>query len=706
MNPPDGYAAQPAKANLPSDSLLGDNLLADSLASLPIPFALIDQQGLLLDFNDDFAIWGPGATRGQHLKHLAPKALFDAIEPRIVQSCSGKQPDEELITLQHPKQQQFFNLHCQPYSLAAQGAEPNKCSGYACLLSLIPLGAHEEAKPFEDYNDYEVLKITFNTIDQGICIFDEDLKLVSWNQRYVDLVCPVRELKYGDDLFELCVESAQQGNIGEGDVEELARNYCEAIRNQTMPKEEDIFSPNGKTVHVRRFYLPNNGIFGLFTDVTDQRKAEQLLIKQANYDSLTKTVNRKYMIDYINGQISRDPLQADSFALLFLDLDRFKQVNDSFGHRIGDMLLTACVQRIRNLLNPDDSNLIARIGGDEFLLCINSPRLLKNLEKFAARLCDKLSAPYSIEKNSLRISVSIGICRYPEDGRKTDNLISKADTAMYRAKMLGRNCFQFYNSEIGRAVRQRNQIANQLTRDLAEKQGFELVYQPIINCLDKTLCGAEALLRWHNDTLGEIAPQEFIPVAEENGIIVELGGWVIQQIADLLSSLDSLPKDFYISVNVSALQILREDFASNLLQQCRDHGINPSRIMVEITESSIIDDIAAVENNLAALREAGFKLAIDDFGTGYSSLSYVIKHNFTHIKIDRMFIGSVPDNQTHNSMIKAIIELARTLSLEVIAEGVETQQQLDAVHEFGGHFVQGFLLGKPQAFDHIQRVLN
>ena len=673
-------------------------LLSAGLMDYPIAVAVISRDGLLLDYNAPFEDWAPGAHPGEHMRFLSPKALYADMEIEIQKVCAGEVSGSEPLYVQHPKDLYLCKLHYQPYLLDNGNT--------ACMISTIPSGDKNAVVPFTEYEDYELHKITFNTIDQGICIFDKNLRLVSWNQRYIDLIAPARELKYGDTLHDLCMDSALAGHMGPGDAKKLADAYCESMINRTMSPEEDAYPPNGKTVHIRRFYLDNGGIFGVFTDVTEQRKAEKLLTYQANYDSLTKTVNRKYILEYINGQISEDREQSAKFAVLFLDLDRFKQVNDSYGHHVGDQLLTAVVQRIQNMLNRDDDNHIARIGGDEFLLTIKSPRILNDLGKFANRVCEKLSRQYSIDNNSIYISVSIGISQYPADGRETDTLISKADSAMYKAKILGKNCFQFYNDQIGNEVKQRSLIANQLTEDLAEKRGFKLVYQPIFDCRSRAVCGAEALLRWNNELLGHVSPADFIPVAEESGAIIDLGAWVFEEVFKRIHSIRNLPEDFYISVNVSPLQILRNDFSSRLLQCCNDYRIKPANIMVEITESTIIDEISIVEDNLTALREAGFKVAIDDFGTGYSSLSYIVKHDFTHLKIDRMFIGSVPDNQNHTLMIKAIIELANALSLRVIAEGVETEQQLDTVADLGGHCIQGFLLGKPKPFEELQKLLN
>ncbi|MFG6430618.1 putative bifunctional diguanylate cyclase/phosphodiesterase [Roseateles sp. LYH14W] len=415
----------------------------------------------------------------------------------------------------------------------------------------------------------------------------------------------------------------------------------------------------------------------------------------AHHDPLTGLPNRLLCSDHLRRACATAERQQRQLALLYIDLDRFKEINDAQGHAVGDEVLKEVSRRLSALLRR--AELLARIGGDEFVCVLDCQDAAREAPQLAHRLIEALFLPVLLAGQEFQVSASIGISLYPGDGQGGDALFHAADAAMYAAKAEGRNRYQFYRPELTAAALDRSRMVRLLRRALAEGE-LSLAYQMKLSCSDaRTPAGAEALLRWHSAELGAVPPGRFISVAEESGLIVELGAWVLEQACQQLVRWDSegLPVP-HVSVNVSVRQLERGDFVDHVRAVLQRSGLAPGRLELEITESVIMKTDNALEA-LAALDCLGVRLSVDDFGTGYSSLAYLKQMPIETLKIDRSFVSGIGEQQGDEAIIRTVIALARSLGLSTVAEGVETQAQLDFLRREGCEQVQGFLLSRPLA---------
>ncbi len=430
----------------------------------------------------------------------------------------------------------------------------------------------------------------------------------------------------------------------------------------------------------------------LETEVSERRAAEERLDHLAHHDPLTGLPNRLMFNEQFDRCIRRAERNAQQIALLFIDLDHFKDVNDTLGHAFGDQLLKVVKSRLARDMRGSD--MLARLGGDEFIYLIEEIKNPADAGTVADKLIDRLRTPFVIDGNELHLSASIGISLFPADGDSVDALVRNADTAMYRAKAEGRNRFHFYTPEMTAYAMERLKLERLLRRAI-ESQELALHFQPQVDGSSGRLLGAEALLRWNNPELGQVSPVRFIPVAEETGFIVPLGEWVLREACRQVSAWDAsgfrLPK---VSVNLSVKQIERTDVVGLVQSVLAEHGLKPERLELEITESVImaVDDAFVV---LGRLRQLGIHLSIDDFGTGYSSLAYLKLLPINKLKIDRAFVVGIGENSGDEAIIRAIVSLSQSLGLELIAEGVETVAQGEFLAREGCPNVQGYLHGKP-----------
>lgn len=445
------------------------------------------------------------------------------------------------------------------------------------------------------------------------------------------------------------------------------------------------------------------GYVSLFNDITQRKKNEELILQQANFDALTGLPNRNLFSDRLSQALSRAGRMQQQGALLFIDLDRFKLVNDTLGHSAGDLLLQETSLRIKDCLRKSDT--AARLGGDEFAIIIPEIQDPSDVEGVAHKILESLARPFMLDKHEAFVSGSIGITIYPDDGHEAEMLVRNADSAMYKAKEHGRNNYQFYTAEMNEAALRKRELENALHQALREQE-FTLLYQPIWNIHTETLEAVEALIRWHHPERGVISPTVFIPVAEEVGLINRIGEWVMREAchfgAQLTQVLEEPPK---ISVNVSSRQIQRLDVAEltgDILQQT---GMPADRLIVEITESILIEDERNTHRQLERLRDMGVDIAIDDFGTGYSSLSYLKKYPITRLKIDRSFVQDVGKDIEDHALVRGIISMADSLSLKVIAEGVETREQVELIREMGCYSIQGYYFDRPLEADALTSLL-
>lgn len=430
----------------------------------------------------------------------------------------------------------------------------------------------------------------------------------------------------------------------------------------------------------------------VFTDITKRKNDEAKIIHQAYYDELTQLPNRTLLSDRLNLAIATADRDKQIIALLFIDLDRFKYVNDSMGHEYGDDLLRQVAQRFNNCVR--DTDTVARFGGDEFVVLLHNIKSEADAAHVAGKLVDRLSQPFLLAGREIIIGASIGIAMHPGDADTAEMLIRNADLAMYKAKQSGRNQVHFFTSTMQEHANQRMTLEQDLRQALDRKQ-LEVVYQPIVSGLSGRMAGVEALLRWHHPERGMISPEQFIPLAEETGLIGEIGEWVLETACAQLKHWSDTGVSFHLSVNISERQRelgLNAAIVSRILER---HQIAPSRLVLEITEGLLLRDSEETVGWLNGFREAGVHLAIDDFGTGYSSLSYLKRFPVDTLKIDKEFVRDLDSDHYADSLVSAIISMTASLELRLIAEGVETEAQRISLARQGCQFMQGYLFCRP-----------
>ncbi len=431
-------------------------------------------------------------------------------------------------------------------------------------------------------------------------------------------------------------------------------------------------------------------VIGFFKDLTENYNAKQKIEELAFSDALTGLPNRLLLEERINQSITHASRDNGEFALLFLDLDNFKQINDSLGHPFGDRVLIEVSERLQKCLRQVDT--AARLGGDEFVLLLHQANA-SGAEICARRVLADLAASFCLDGIPFSVTCSIGIALYPNDGRNMEDLIKNADSAMYHVKERGRSNFRFYQRQMNIGLLSRMKIDHAMRLAL-EQQEFRLHYQPLVDLGTQRVYGAEALLRWHDAELGEVSPAKFIPIAEETGLIIALGNWVMHTAIAQAAAWNKDGRQFRISVNVSALQFQQANFVESLANALDDAHLDPGLIELELTESILIRDIEETLKKLHAIAKLGVKMAVDDFGTGYSSLSYLKRFPINKLKIDRSFVMNLTKDESDVAIVTAIISLAHALKLTVIAEGVETEAQKTLLHKLRCNEIQGFLIAR------------
>jgi diguanylate cyclase (GGDEF)-like protein/PAS domain S-box-containing protein len=432
----------------------------------------------------------------------------------------------------------------------------------------------------------------------------------------------------------------------------------------------------------------------MIEDVTAKKQSEQLIWQQANFDTLTHLPNRRMFMDRLGHEILKSQRDKTRIAVLFIDLDHFKEVNDTLGHQQGDVLLVDAARRISACVRKSDT--VARLGGDEFTVILCELEQAEDVERIAQDILRRLLQPFELGAEQAFVSASIGITLYPDDAIDIDSLLKHADQAMYAAKGAGRNRYSYFTPTLQVAALSRMRLTNDLRGALKGNQ-FELYFQPIVHLESGAIHKAEALIRWNHPQRGVVSPLEFIPLAESSGLIVEIGEWVFREAARWVQQWrQCCHPDFQVSLNQSPLEFQREGSSyEGWLQHLQALELPGQSLVVEITEGLLLDASSAVSNRLLQLRDAGIQVALDDFGTGYSSLSYLKKFDIDYLKIDRSFTRNLAPDSSDMALSEAIIVMAHKLDLKVIAEGVETPEQRDLLAAAGCDYGQGYLFAKP-----------
>ncbi len=449
------------------------------------------------------------------------------------------------------------------------------------------------------------------------------------------------------------------------------------------------------------------GMIGYSQDITERKKAEKALLEQknifhyqANHDALTQLPNRLSFTETLERSLKKAQRKQDKVALLFIDIDHFKKINDSLGHAVGDKVLQEVTKRFNKIIRGSDT--LARLGGDEFTVIMENISEGQTASLLAQRLVKSLNVPIVIQKNEFYLSCSIGISLYPDDGNSVENLLKYSDTAMYKAKAEGRDNFQFYCEEMTEIAYQRVIMESNL-RTALKNEDFVVYYQPQINAHTNQLIGMEALVRWQHKTMGIISPQQFIPLAESMGLIVELDRYVMKEaMKQVVKWYKEGLNPGILALNLSIKQLQSKDFISTLKNILRETGFKAQWLEFEISESHIMTDPKESIKILNQISEMGIELAIDDFGTGYSSLAYLKKFPIDKLKIDRSFISDLPHDDEDSAITKAVIALAKSLNLKIVAEGVETEEQKDFMLENSCKTIQGYYYSKPLPASHFE----
>ena len=517
-------------------------------------------------------------------------------------------------------------------------------------------------------------------------------------------VCEEIRRHWGPDIPVVLV-------TGHDDIESVEHAYRSGATD-FMPK------PINWTLIGHRLHY----VLRAFRDATERRLAEQRAQRLAYFDTLTGLPNRQSVHELLERELARvrRNINGHSLALLLLDLDGFKSINDSLGHGIGNQMLQRVADRLRNGLRTGDiigrltgdacveaaEGLVARLGGDEFTVVLPYMVRVEDALLIAHRIRELIGRPFVFENRSIVMTASIGIALFPDDGQDAETLLMHAETAMYAAKSEGRNNCQYYRSSLTERAIARLELESELHRALKHKE-FCLVYQPQVDACSGVIVGVEALIRWQHPEKGLISPLDFIPLAEEIGLILPIGAWVLQTAcADAMRWQAMGLPPIQISVNISPIQFRDPDLQKNILAAHVSTGLPASRLEIEITESTLMEDAAHALRVMQSLRDQGIHIALDDFGTGYSSLQYLRQLPLTKLKIDRAFVRDMPASKADQAIVRSVITLAKALDMRVTAEGVETGDQHAALAELGCHIIQGFYFSGPVPFEGIVGLLQ
>ena len=521
----------------------------------------------------------------------------------------------------------------------------------------------------------------------GLCMFDAEQKLIVCNKTYVQMYDLPQELAQpGVVLQAIENHRASVGNNAIANPEQVAAFTTAQAALQASAFAQELM--DGRIIAISQRPMSGGGWVAVHEDITERRRAEAKIAHLARHDMLTNLPNRVLFREHLENAF-RGAQLGRGCAVHCLDLDHFKTVNDTLGHPIGDDLLKIVASRLVEALPATD--FVARIGGDEFAIIQTAVERPEQCSQLASRIVDVVGKPYDIDGRHIVIGTSIGIAVAPNDGANPDQLLKNADMALYLAKGDGRGVHRFFEREMDKRLQARRSLELDLRKAL-ENGEFELYYQPIITLETEKVNAFEALIRWNHPQRGQISPAQFIPLAEETGLILPLGEWVLRTAC---SQAVKWPEPLGVAVNLSATQFKGRNIVQLAMNALASTGLAPNRLDLEITESVLLQDEANTLAVLHQLRDIGIRISLDDFGTGYSSLAYLRNFPFDKIKIDRSFVREMLVRQDCRAIVRAVVGLARSLGITTIIEGVEAKDQLDAAKSDGCHEAQGYLFSKP-----------
>jgi diguanylate cyclase (GGDEF)-like protein len=544
----------------------------------------------------------------------------------------------------------------------------------------------------------ERLDTAINNMTQGLLLYDSDGRIVLRNQRYLEMYeLPPELVKPGLHFRDLIAYRKATGTF-KGDVDEycatVLRNVAEGRATHSI-----IETGDGRAVELVNQPLKSGGWVVTQEDITQRRRAEKQIAHLAHYDALTDLPNRVLFREQLERELERIK-RGEQLAMLYIDIDEFKGINDSLGHPVGDELLKAVASRLRGCIR--DTDFVARLGGDEFAIVQTGIAQPSDVMELVKRIYEAIRAPYECLGHRVATDASIGIALAPHDGTDLDQLLKSADLAMYGAKADGRRTYRFFEPEMDARVKARRTLELDIRQAIVD-HAFEIHYQPVVDLKSNEIAGCEALLRWRHPVRGMISPAEFIPIAEETGLICEIGDWVL---TTACAEAANWPANVRLAVNVSPVQFRSPAFGLRVANVLAATGLPAHRLELEITEAVLIRDDEAALTVLQQLRAIGVRIALDDFGTGYSSLSYLRRFPFDKIKIDRCFVNDIAEDKGSSAIVQAVINIANAQNMTTTAEGVETEQQKDMLRGLGCTEMQGFLFSRPRPVAEIRTLLS
>ncbi|MGQ7791071.1 putative bifunctional diguanylate cyclase/phosphodiesterase [Faunimonas sp. B44] len=543
------------------------------------------------------------------------------------------------------------------------------------------------------------LEEALDTMSEGLCMFDAEKRLIVCNTRYAELYRLSPELMQPGTPFRKIVESRiDSGLFAIGSPAEYIRERLAAVE-EGVPSVKIQELTDGRTIAISHRPTPGGGWVATHDDITEMRRIEARIAHLAHHDALTGLPNRVRFREELDGALLR-VRRGERIAVLCLDLDHFKAVNDTLGHPVGDGLLKAVAGRIEEKVRETD--IIARLGGDEFAIVQVGLQTPDEASALAQRIITALSSPYEVDGHQVVIGTSIGIALAPADSEDADQLLKSADMALYRAKTDGRGVFRYFEPAMDSRMQARRALELDLRKALTNGE-FEIHYQPLVNIETHTITAFEALLRWPHPKRGMVPVPDFIALAEEIGLIGQIGAWVLKEAC---CEAVKWPEDIRLAVNLSPCQFKNRPLVFDVMAALGQSGLAPSRLELEITETVMLQDTEATIATLHELRRLGVRISMDDFGTGYSSLSYLRTFPFDKIKIDRSFVQALPEDTSSSAIIRAVADLSAGLGMSATAEGVENEEQLARLRAEGCREVQGYLFSAARPASEIAGMLR
>lgn len=665
----------------------------------PIGLALCHLNGELVDINPAYA-----AILGRSVEETLTLTYWDITPEKYAAEEARQLESLEATGRYGPYEKEYIHKsgHLIPVRLSGMFFER---SGEKFIWSSVEdITEHKKAEQAL-YESQKMLQLVLDSIPVRVFWKDTESRYLGCNKLFaMDAGLESPELIVGKSDFDL----------GWKEQAEIYRDDDRHVIQSRQPKlnyEEPQTSPDGTSLWLKTSKIPLTdlsqtviGVMGTYEDITEHKRQEEQILYQAHFDSLTNIPNRFLALDRL-AQMIKEAYRSDTkVAVLFLDLDDFKKINDSLGHEVGDRLLVQAAKRLGSVLR--DTDTIGRLGGDEFIVLVGGLADAADVRLLAENLLERFRYTFRVDGREMLLTASIGIAVYPDDGDNPAELLRNADIAMYHSKDQGRNAYHYFTESMNQGVSRRLALEEQLHGALARDE-FRLRYQPVMNIKDRTIVGAETLLRWNNPALGEVSPAEFIQIAEQTGLIVPIGEYILTEALTKTAQWQQNGfRDFKIAINISPHQFRNPNLLPFITKVLKKTGVSGDSLQLEITEGVLMNNHAHVYSALEDLNQLGVSIAMDDFGTGYSSLSYLRNFPFDILKIDRSFVYDITVDKTSRELANATIAMGKGLGLKVVAEGVETEEQLTHLRDHGCDFAQGYLFSKPVSHEKISKWLN